>query len=1251
MRFPLQLSLVRLLCVMSASGVERGQHFQQVSDDAIESANYVYHYLLSLTTFALYVPGNSELSTIIQRRSDKAYTTLRAVTLAGAGTIPPNSLANLLGEGSDGSRVVLFEHRWSGWRFLGEILRGYVRLKTSAGRVGVGRERKPNIPHRRTTIWECSVEDLLSGGGQGITEDDVADILDLIRYVGNSRSLVGRLVELVQALEHDESDGAVKGADIVELATLILEDSLRKSTQAARRLVGSCLSVLATLLTPGSVMASRVWLYLRSSSIFTPTSTRSRTLTSGTYPTTLAILRLISGLVSEQLGSLGTTSTQEEELKSEVLVKALSYIHHGLWNEHRRWRYDHISEKYEVGTLMISTYTNILRYGGQKRQSLVLRFFQASKTDLEWAVETLATGKSDIEALYAARRFADARTFLRHLDALVEFFRSMLHASPGSGLESVLCDTFLVTKPGSGAQLSVEPISTLAAYSEDYEVEAPIALGSLKLLAALAATDQRLYGHLLKPDKTVRNWVRLAGNPFNDMSLRVAVWEFATKCALHQPALRDVFVFGKVSVPSTSTSNSMEKLKKTLMSTALDILQTSEELWTSNPQLLHSVVTFIDAVNQSAVAQSLFDESFWSRMSHLCCVDLGPAPEPEATAAIISYCYRAATKAKALHILAAELKRAGYQSDAVKQPFEKTVDSLFSDQDALSDHIQEAISNSFDPKEHTATMSKLEQTFPAISLNAVALQSRPQEREFGEHYLYQLGVLRSQLASLQNLDDKVLINQGIQMISAIASLNLNWSLADSQMVLLKAWKTTLVVGASYIKKKLKKIIPGLNGIAVTVIATIGAESRDGPVMTVVHSERLQIELALFELVWFDGVDDKKDPKPLEQMMNSLSRVINSDAFPPESSIRGLFKPEYHSFIFQALFYLLQRSQKLLRNLELSTDIRLSIIRNVQTALVLVMASLQYSFNGVGTVSSAISASELTLLTSLFAQCTSANIGLPSSIWSQGAREIGLVGSSLRVLRESGDPALASIILFFHSTMAPLPESAIQLVDEGAIATYSALSPNATSDLWCMMISVLTTLLSTLGYSTNLVELEVSSLIQVHGDRIAKSLKWTIAEAITRPTLEETGRIAELFYVFAKASKPFFSENGLSAGILRAFSLPALDLLQQFTYLFTHPNHLASLIEPESEEELKLISNELPKSSSFSIGDLFNVKARPITARYLISLTEASNALIMALMVISGSGKVLSAQESDWGADVYPLVSSVSFVVVEVLRMF
>ncbi len=185
---------------------------------------------------------------------------------------------------------------------------------------------------------------------------------------------------------------------------------------------------------------------------------------------------------------------------------------------------------------MVSAYTDVLQYGSSQLRSFVLGLFDASKsTDFGWLVEVLATGKGDIDSLFKARRYADARSFIRHLESLLDFFRTLLHASPGKGLDSMLCETLQVSRPNSGDQVTVEPVSTLAAYSEARELGPAIPLGSLKLLSTLAASEQRVYGHLTDPEGSVRAWVRLAGHPFDDMPLRVAAWDFASKCALHQP--------------------------------------------------------------------------------------------------------------------------------------------------------------------------------------------------------------------------------------------------------------------------------------------------------------------------------------------------------------------------------------------------------------------------------------------------------------------------------------------------------------------------------------------------------------------------------------------------------------------------------------------------------------------------------------------------------------------------------------------
>ncbi len=71
-----------------------------------------------------------------------------------------------------------------------------------------------------------------------------------------------------------------------------------------------------------------------------------------------------------------------------------------------------------------------------------------------------------------------------------------------------------------------------------------------------------------------------------------------------------------------------------------------------------------------------------------------------------------------------------------------------------------------------------------------------------------------------------------------------------------------------------------------------------------------------------------------------------------------------------------------------------------------------------------------------------------------------------------------------------------------------------------------------------------------------------------------------------------------------------------------------------------MSVELPKGSSCTLSDLFDIKTRPVTFSYLSTLAEAATTLIMALMVIGGAGKVLSSYEGEWNDEVFPLLSPV-----------
>jgi nuclear pore complex protein Nup188 len=91
-------------------------------------------------------------------------------------------------------------------------------------------------------------------------------------------------------------------------------------------------------------------------------------------------------------------------------------------------------------------------------------------------------------------------------------------------------------------------------------------------------------------------------------------------------------------------------------------------------------------------------------------------------------------------------------------------------------------------------------------------------------------------------------------------------------------------------------------------------------------------------------------------------------------------------------------------------------------------------------------------------------------------------------------------------------------------------------------------------------------------------------------------------------------------VLHIFSPPALLLLQQLNYAITHPNHLASLLEPITVDERKLLDKD-PQSTE--------PLKRPLVAHLVHRLFRLSSNIISTLVTISRAYTVLTSDKDDW----------------------
>ena len=226
-----------------------------------------------------------------------------------------------------------------------------------------------------------------------------------------------------------------------------------------------------------------------------------------------------------------------------------------------------------------------------------------------------------------------------------------------------------------------------------------------------------------------------------------------------------------------------------------------------------------------------------------------------------------------------------------------------------------------------------------------------------------------------------------------------------------------------------------------------------------------------------------------------------------------------------------------------------------------------------------------------------------------------------------------------------PTAAERLASDGVLAAYSnnTISTAISSGLidvtipelsgerspahsaYCSMLAVVASVISSLGQNRHYFEAEAAGFIQLYGNQISRALSWTIGDAITWPLLEEIEQVIALFYsiAFSTPGRPSRAHPVVEK-ILRAFTTSGLKLLQQLNYAITHPNHLASLLEPVTNEERATLEKEQSNSST----DPDPLK-RPLILRLMHRLFKLSSSILATLLTISCADVVMLSTQDDW----------------------
>lgn len=719
-----------------------------------------------------------------------------------------------------------------------------------------------------------------------------------------------------------------------------------------------------------------------------------------------------------------------------------------------------------------------------------------------------------------------------------------------------------------------------------------------------------------------------------------------------------------------------EKREKGVNATdvAREALGSWKEMWEANPQLLASVLRFICVVwehglEHKTVLTSLRENNeLWDQLNELVQKDLGPAPPHETEAfvvldsarhsnahdAVSCYAYRTLSKAYAVRVFGLDIEVGAQLSAKDKKPLSLLkLEPCFKEEDRLSDLLSDASANTYSPELYDRLVELLKSNFPGLVLEHLEIQKPKDVREFGDGYAFDASLYRTRLRPYLQLTTAAL--EAVDSAEMqLLSINMNLSLTDAQKALTESWEYLLRKVVPYIRGDNKARINLLN-IAALMSYAIAEESRSGAVMAMIHQARLSLLLAILELAWFALKEQPEEVQNFVEMAKNVRGIILSEAQSPMNAIVQNSVVPFHRTLLQIIYYSVKQGRSLVRREKaLNAEQRLMFLNFIEATLSFVVEALRVAFMTARTRVDVDVDRDMELLVSVFEQCIRSDVTPSSTFWLVKCQETDVIRTSLELyahidlvgltdlplLHSRKQPLYAPHLLQFHMALASNATAAERLASEGILTAYSnnfissAIStgqinvvlpefPGERSPAhaaYCSMIATIATIITALGRHNHYFDAEVCGFVQLYGEQFAHVLTWTIGDPITFPLLEEAEQVVNLFYAVAANSPSASQSNPMMEKILRFFTTHALNLLQQLNYAITHPNHLASLLEPVTADERSQLEKEKPSA------DLLK---RPLVTQLLHRLFRLSSNVVGTLIVISKADSVLLTPEEEW----------------------
>lgn len=1076
-RFPVQFKpLVRLLHALSGAGFASWDPLATVDTSSApglyekqraECADYVAHYFDTLPSFTQVVPlsscqGQHPLYERTQEKSSSGsspspiYTNTRPVQLPGGSVLPTRSRGRLLSSDGEEFVIVAWQHEYSGWRLLLDILTDYNRRRRLlSSRASAHPSVSLKQPRGETPV---SLE-LSDAGGDPAFVTEALNLLSGILADSQSREAVMDTVE--------GPEGVSPGLPgLTEQTMLVLGDALSLAAAQPRQkpeasLISACLGMLSVLLSSVKY-AHLVWLIVRATPALFETNRRTASASAvlaadravGSYATTHALLRFVYALYSEASEMVLVPEREKlQAVKAEVLLRALSFVHAEIWVEHGGWKYRRLSERFEVGMLVSVLYGDILAQNtpgdGGPLSALSQAVFDVLVThgtsgSIAPLVSALTTfpavnrriqaspHRIDLRALYAL-----LRAHLRVLRLCLTHKQRLLSEAGTCLLENALC-----TRAGAngfgGKAVQEAPLDALASIAEDPSVDPVVPLEAIHVFSALCASlalsqpsAPTVLGHLSDPELTVSNMARTAQDPYIDEYIRVAIWRFMALAVEKEPALGNLFIAGRLRTAENGDSAPISKLgrittveKRTnALEGARVMVKNWEHLSDESPKLLVGSLGFLCAVwargeeHMAPLETCRKDGEFWDHVASLIRQDLPPTPDyrstetaseptvpPRSASHVVVAAHSDLTLAKAYAVRIAAFDIALGKLDVKAGTAREKPQSflalapMFKSEEQLGDYLNEALVNAYDPDLFDDVAHRIKEQFTELVVERLESTLLPADRDFGDDFAFDMGLLHMRMRPFLLQEDEE-GGPAEELIHALFSVNLNLSLSHAGRELGSSWCALLAEIVPFIRgdsASRSQMLP----LAAMLSAAIAMEHRGGEHMAAVHDIRLSVLLAVLELVWFSQRDTKKEVEAFVNMLGSVRIIINSETHPPLHSVRGSVRTAFHRTLLQIVYFCVRQSRNIFERKDVATSSdRLAISALVDTVQVFTIEALRAVIDASREKLDPDLDSDMELLVALFRECTRPELSSSSAMWLARCTETDVIRASLELFTQ------------------------------------------------------------------------------------------------------------------------------------------------------------------------------------------------------------------------------------------------------------